>query len=116
MRTPLNNKSYPRTVPIQVKAKFLNSIFYSINDGVPIIGQDRCNAPPICGRRPNIRIFGLPTAEGTALWCSEQQNPFVTCEDDAVLREDIADQLPRLISRLDDWDIIMLGFNLRGTR
>jgi hypothetical protein len=50
------------------------------------------------------------------LWCSEQQNPFVTCEDDAVLREDIADQVPRLISRLDDWDIIMLGFNLRGTR
>jgi hypothetical protein len=50
------------------------------------------------------------------LWCSEQQNPFVTCEDDAVLREDIADQLPGLISRLDDWDIIMLGFNLRGTR
>ena len=57
----------------------------------------------------------MPTAEGTALWCSEQQNPFVTCEDDAVLREDIADKLPRLISRLDDWDI-MLGFNLRGTR
>jgi glycosyl transferase, family 25 len=52
-------------------------------------------------------------ASHRALWlrCSEQQNPFVICEDDAVLRDDIADQLPRLISRADDWDIVMLGFN-----
>ena len=44
-------------------------------------------------------------ASHRALWlrCSDQQNPFVICEDDAVLREDILDQLPRVVSGADDW-------------
>ena len=67
-------------------------------------------APHATGYTPD--TLGL-AASHRALWlrCSEQKNPFVICEDDAVLREDAADQLPRLVSRADDWDIIMLGFN-----
>ena len=52
-------------------------------------------------------------ASHRALWqrCSEQESPFVVCEDDAILREDTGEQLPMLIGRADDWDIILLGYN-----
>ena len=67
-------------------------------------------APQAAGYTPG--ALGV-AASHRALWlrCSEQNNPFVICEDDAVLREDTADHLPRLVSRAEDWDIIMLGFN-----
>ena len=67
-------------------------------------------APRATGYTPG--ALGI-AASHRALWlrCREQQNPFVICEDDAVLREDIVDQLPRVVIGADDWDIIMLGFN-----
>jgi glycosyl transferase family 25 len=67
-------------------------------------------APHATGYTPG--ALGI-AASHRALWlrCSEQQNPFVICEDDAVVREDILDQLPRVVGGAGDWDIIMLGFN-----
>ena len=56
-------------------------------------------APHATGYTPG--ALGV-AASHRALWlrCSEQKSPFVICEDDAVLREDAADQLPRLVSEL----------------
>src|SRR6476646_6948903 len=73
-------------------------------DGVSMDSSARAAvvAPHATGYTPG--ALGI-AASHRALWlrCSEQQNPFVICEDDAVLREDILDQLPRVVSGADDW-------------
>jgi len=81
-------------------------------DGMSMDSSARAGvvAPHATGYTPG--ALGI-AASHRALWlrCSERQNPFVICEDDAVLREDILDQLPRVVGGAGDWDIIMLGFN-----
>jgi glycosyl transferase family 25 len=62
---------------------------------------------------PSAGTYGL-AASHKLLWerTVEAGRPHVILEDDAVLRSDIADELPRVIGRIGGfWDIILLGFN-----
>jgi glycosyl transferase, family 25 len=44
-------------------------------------------------------------------WCAEQKKAFIVLEDDAVLRNDIETKLITTIPNLNEWDIILLGYN-----
>ena len=48
------------------------------------------------------------------LWqrCVDQENNFIVCEDDAVLRDDFKARLTPLVEGIGEWDIIQLGYNL----
>jgi glycosyl transferase, family 25 len=52
-----------------------------------------------------------------ALWrrCSEQNKHLVVFEDDSVVRNDIKARLNSLAGSGDDWDIILLGYNMDAT-
>ncbi len=48
-----------------------------------------------------------------ALWqnCVDQTKNYAVFEDDAVVRNDIKVRLASLVRQIDDWDIILLGYN-----
>jgi GR25 family glycosyltransferase involved in LPS biosynthesis len=53
----------------------------------------------------------------TALWrrCAEGREPILIFEDDATLRRDFAEQLPKVVDALDaEWDIVLLGYNFNS--
>jgi GR25 family glycosyltransferase involved in LPS biosynthesis len=42
-----------------------------------------------------------------------EHQPFIVCEDDAVLRGDFAVMFPELLKRIPkDWDFVLLGYNV----
>jgi glycosyl transferase, family 25 len=48
-----------------------------------------------------------------ALWrrCAAESKRFVIFEDDAIVRNDLKARLVSVIGQVDDWDIILLGYN-----